>query len=173
MKKLLLALLLVCTLNAQGQCVADGEKKSLHMSIELGMQTSLRNKGMTMHGYHLDLGVVVYKHLSVLGGLDIQSHHLREDGIKSYYNSVDLGGGLMYDFIDKPSYSLPLKLKIGSTIGSPDWKHTFYDTSLSWNQLFGKSKVAGVLGIGYRYEKSRNDLMPSHGFVYFTAGIKL
>lgn len=157
----------VCTTGACGQ----GSPGSVRLNLEVNALTSFRNKGMTMHGYNFDAAICIYRNLYALGSFEILSYHAKDS--KTYYNSTGLSGGLVYNIIDGEDTTIPLKMKIGGTLGSPDWKYTFYDTSVSINQRLGKSNFAGVVGVGYRYEHSRIETMSSHGFVYVFFGIKI
>ena len=113
----------------------------------------------------------IYRNIYALGSFEMLSYHANKS--KTYFNSTGLSGGLVYNIIDRDNTTIPLKVKIGGTLGSPDWKYTFYDTSVALNQRLGKSNFAGVVGIGYRYEYSRVEAMSSHGFVYVFFGIKI
>ncbi len=157
----------VCTSGACGQ----GSPGSVRLNLEVNALTSFRNKGMTMHGYNIDAAISIYRNLYALGSFEILSHHAKDS--RTYFNSTGLSGGLVYNIIDRENITIPLKMKIGGTLGNPDWKYTFYDTSVSINQRLGKSNFSGVAGIGYRYEHSRIETMSSHGFVYIFLGIKI
>ena len=159
--------------NCESGVCGSGSPGSLRLNLELNTFASFRHKGMTMHGYNFDVGISLYKNLYALGSIELVSHHLRNDDGKTYFNSTGLSGGLVYNIIDRDNTTIPLKVKMGGTLGNPDWKYTFYDLSLALNQRLGKSNFAGVAGIGYRYEYSRVEAMSSHGFVYVFFGIKI
>lgn len=153
-----------------GVC-GQGRAGEVRLNLEVNALTSFRNKGMTMHGCNFDIGISIYKNLYALGSFEILSHHVKDS--RTYFNSTGLSIGLVYNIIDKTNTTIPLKVKMGGTLGNPDWKYTFYDLSLALNQRLGKSNFAGVVGVGYRNERSRIEAMSSHGFVYLFWGIKL
>lgn len=157
----------VCTSGACGQ----GSPGSVRLNLEVNALTAFRNKGMTMHGYNFDAAISIYRNIYALGSFEMLSYHANKS--KTYFNSTGLSGGLVYNIIDRDNTTIPLKVKMGGTLGNPDWKYTFYDTSVALNQRLGKSNFAGVAGIGYRYEYSRVEAMSSHGFVYVFFGIKI
>ncbi|MBQ7420158.1 MAG: hypothetical protein IJV17_05390 [Prevotella sp.] len=176
MKKIALLILSIVFVlnssNAQDNC-EKGPSGSLRLNLELNAMTSLRNKGMTTHGYNFDLGISIYKNLYALGSVELMNYHDRNGEHKTYYNCSDLSGGLVYNIIDKTNTTIPFKVKIGTTLGNPEWKYTLYDASLALNQRIGKSNTAIVLGLGYRHNKSRTEDILSHSFLYAFLGLKL
>lgn len=175
MKRTLTFTLLLCCVSAldvYAQC-GVGKPHELRMNIECQTLASLRNKGVTMHGYDLDIGISVYKNFYVLGSFDLLSHHNRNDKQNTFVNSIGLAGGLTFNVIDKEQMVIPLKIKMGHTLGKSEWEYTYYDTSIGVNPRIGTSKVALVFSMGYRFTSSHSSDMCNHGFVYWSVGLKL
>ncbi len=173
MKKLLLALLLIIgAANAYSQC-GTGPRKQLFMTISLGTNGSLVNKGMRMNAYNVDLNFSTGGRLSAICSFEFADNHYKQDGAKLYLHNTGLAGGLSYTLVKKAEYKLQVVGKAGGTIGSADWKNNFYDASirLAPGTKIGCSSL--ILGVGYRYAHSHTADVCDHGFVYGTVGIAL
>lgn len=77
------------------QC-KPGNTDSLLLTLDVDHVFSIRNKGMSMHGYDFNFGLK-YKRVELFGTYERMSHHLGKDGVKTYMNTNTLGVGVGYD----------------------------------------------------------------------------
>lgn len=115
------------------------------------------HNGLTPHSVAVDYGLQYGKHFQVLVRAEREHTRLKcADGVKSWLDSANLGGGVAYYSEGSADYASSLRLMVCNSIGSSDWQHTIYQFSMAGYALhFGKS-VCPYIETGYRYSKSHS-----------------
>lgn len=157
----------------KAQCDST-QSQTLFLTLGAENLCSLRNKGLTMHGYDFNMGFKLNR-IELFGTYEAMSHHQRNDSQKLYHNSNSLAVGVGYDLSQSKDHLsfVPLRIKVGWTVGKPDWKYNFYDISIHRIRGVHSNIPAINLGVGYRYVNSRTRQMTNHSFVYFSFGFQL
>jgi len=167
MKKLFIIILLVqCSLSISAQSSRWWDKLYLDGSTVV----TSKSKGFTTMGLDFHLGYKfipsVYAFVAYNGGISLY----KKDGVKDYFKSENLGGGVGYRYylngIDKSS--LDFKASVTTSVGNVDWKNTTYTVG-AYYRLPSRG-VATQLGLGYRYMDSRTAGVSSRGGIFGSIG---
>ena len=89
-----------------------------------------------------------------------------DEGIKTYYNGVSIGGGLGVKLLDrvKSIHALDIRAKALSSVGCPSWKRSSYDVSLAW--YLKSYRFSPVVELGYRFIDSHTSGLDNCGNVF-------
>lgn len=96
----------------------------------------------------------------------------KNEDIKSYLNSENIGGGLGVKFLNagKNTHSLDLRIKLLNSIGNADWKKTTFDSSIAW--YMPHEKFSPVVELGYRFMNSHTAGIDNYSNIYMTLGLR-
>lgn len=78
------------------KCGRPAKLDTVLLILDVDHVFSIRNKGMSMHGYDFNFGLK-HKRVELFGTYERMSHHLGKDGVKTYMNTNALGVGVGYD----------------------------------------------------------------------------
>ena len=150
------------------QC-KPGNTDSLLLTLDVDHVFSIRNKGMSMHGYDFNFGLK-HKRVELFGTYERMSHHLGKEGVKTYMNTNTLGVGVGYEIQQnkKRTSFTPVRFRMAWPVGHPDWNNNYYDLSIHHIHAANSKAIGLNLGVGFRYVNSRSELSPNHGFVYWS-----
>ena len=169
-KSLLFVVLMVFTivqeLKARCENIPDSVPK-IQVPIELSCFNSFKNKGVTLHGYNLDLGVNIFKRVAVIGSAEFNTFHLGETN--NYCNTFQLGGGVLYQPIKDKYKVLSVKGKVGRTTSDSEMKNTSYDVSVGYARIFGDCGVLGA--VGFRVCDYKNSFISDNHYIYISVGL--
>lgn len=167
MKKLFIIILL---LQCSASISAQGSRWLDKLYLDGAMVVTSKSKGFTTIGPDFQLGYKfipsVYAFVAYNGGISLY----KKDGVKDYFKSENLGGGLGYRYylngVDKSS--LDFKASVTTSVGSVDWKNTTYSVGAYYRL---PSRGVGVeFGLGYRYMDSRTTGISSRGGIFGSIG---
>lgn len=104
----------------------------------------------------------------------------KQNGDRIFYRTQNLGGGLGFrllggkdgKYAGKLRESLDLRLMAGGSVGSCDWKQTFYDAGLQYYYRGGRALCTPVIGLGYRFTDSRTAGRRDQHTVYASIGLR-
>lgn len=156
------------------KCGRPAKLDTVLLILDVDHVFSIRNKGMSMHGYDFNFGLKC-KRVELFGTYERMSHHLGKDGVKIYMNTNTLGVGVGYDIQQnkKRTSFTPVRFRMAWPVGHPDWNNNYYDLSIHHIHAANSKAIGLNLGVGFRYVNSRSELSPNHGFVYWSVGIAL
>ncbi len=92
-----------------------------------------------------------------------------KDGVKSYTNTRNLGGGLGFTFAKSDNVDFDLRASVMTSIGNADWKQTVYDARLLFRVNSGSILNLNI-GVGFRHINSRTAGIRDYNGVYGTIG---
>lgn len=144
--------------------------------IELDVTGSTTNKDTRLMSLGGKVGFDITPNLYVFAkGEGLMA--LRDaNGMKSYGNGANLGGGLGVRFLKinfsngKSSFESDMSVyaMMAASVGNTDWKQTVYEAGLKWK--LGK-RLAPTLGLGFRHTNSHTVGVPNHNGMVGSIGI--
>jgi hypothetical protein len=173
MKKIvfvLAAMFVATTVSAQED--KDSTPVFENCSLELKSLYGIKQHGMQPLNLDLQMGYEFANRWTLLACAEASHTLMERDGVKSYVKDISLGGGLAYAWYDGAKDRFDLRLQVLRTIGSADWKHTTFDIGTTWYGKPNKSVIAPLIGIGFRYEKSKTSGIPNWYGMYATVGVR-
>ena len=175
MKRILLFLALaqMTLLNAQ---TTNHESDFGNLFLEGSVVRGLKSDGISPVGAQIGIGYNVTSRFYPMITAEYLSGHYNESGMKTFYDSGNIGFGLGYTFLrGKNDYlsflqNADLRVNVGTTIGHVDWKYNYYGVELKMG--FRKTNTP-VIGVGYRYMNSRTEGLSNYKGVFVTLGFKI
>ena len=159
-------LLALTSVKAKAQTFMD----QIHFEVTSG--AGIENKGITPIDFSFKTNVefVSISYLFVTAEDNVSLYN--NDGIKTYYNGVSIGGGLGVKLLNniKGNHALDIRAKALSSVGNPTWKRTSYDLSLAW--YIRSTRFSPIVELGYRYIDSHTSGIDNCGNVFLSIGFR-
>ena len=169
MKKFIYAttlLLALATVKIHAQTFMD----RVHFEFSAG--TGIANKGIKPVDFSFKSQVkfVSIAYLFVTAEDNISLY--KNEGVKTYYNGVSIGGGLGVKLLNsiKSIHALDIRAKALSSVGCPSWKRSSYDVSLAW--YLKSYRFSPVVELGYRFVDSHTQGIDNCGNVFLSIGFR-
>ncbi len=142
----------------------------LHFEASTGV--GAKNNGLTPLNLSFKAQVDIVKSFYAFVAIEDSKTLYKNEDIKSYLNSENIGGGLGVKFLNagKNTHSLDLRIKLLNSIGNADWKKTTFDSSIAW--YMPHEKFSPVVELGYRFMNSHTAGIDNYSNIYMTLGLR-
>lgn len=184
MKKFILTLTIACA--AWSQTFAQSSETSQGLTtfdrfnIDAALSVGTKQHNVTPLNASLNVGYEFVPRLYAFAHIEKGMAFQKTDNVRTYYGSSNLGGGLGFrllggtagKYAGKLRECLDLRFMAGSSVGSCDWKQTFYDANLQYYYRGNRMACTPTLSIGYRFTDSRSEAMRNQHTLYFAIGLR-
>lgn len=137
--------------------------------LQLGLAVGTKHNDITPMEPTVEVGYFVLRKLYLFGSYSgLYAHYDKDENIRKYTLSQNLGGGLGYTLFNTGNMYFDLNGKITSSVGSSDWKFVCYDIGVKYRIGSGKQKIH--FGLSYRHINSRTAGIDNYNGVFGTIG---
>lgn len=145
------------------------------LKLEVTASAGTEYKGRSMQMFGANIGYEVIPRIYALAHFENVTGLHDIDGIKTYTNTTNIGGGFgiklfgCENISNRPSRdgSIDLYAMMAASVGSKDWKQTVYEAGLKWKIVKG---ISPTLSLSFRHTNSHTAGIPNHNGVFGTIG---
>ncbi len=140
--------------------------------FEFSAGTGLENNGITPVDFSVKSQVEFFSISYLFVTVEDNISLYKNEGEKTYYNGVGIGGGLGVKLLNsvKSIHALDIRAKALSSVGCPSWKRASYDVSLAW--YLKSYRFSPVVELGYRFIDSHTQEIDNCGNAFLSIGFR-